>query len=314
MLKKLFPKDEKLLEKLQLIQENSVLTRSRSVFRSTTHVCNASLKKVSEKSLNDVSKFRSNISIKSSNPLYNSKTFTNTRGFSSASCSNFNFHKCSNNHKSKLHPLSESQKTQSQLEKALINENLNDKEINFLNNNLDNKIIDEHNREEDSKENSLNVDKQGLENENTHDKQQQNADNYKKLFSFKKENNNHIAEYSWNKPLSNTQMPVINNSLYKNIAINNEGQGISNKYSFNAIFDDKLKKKIMEKDIEKKLESYKIKLNTDMIKILKEEKLKEEEREKLYCKTTSEADKRRLESLISLERVQSSERILRLNE
>jgi len=75
-----------------------------------------------------------------------------------------------------------------------------------------------------------------------------------------------------------------------------------------------MKRKIIEKDIEKKIEVYKIKLNSDMLKVLKEEKQREDEREMNYYKATSEMEKSRLESLIALERVQSSERIIKLNE
>jgi len=123
---------------------------------------------------------------------------------------------------------------------------------------------------------------------------------------------------SCNKSLGSSQMPVISSSLNiissKNKFAENYNSNYKNNYNFNVVLDEKVKNKFLEKDIEKKVERYKIKLNSDMLRILKEEKQREEEREMHYSKASSEMEKRRLESLIALDRVQSSERIIRLNE
>jgi hypothetical protein len=50
-----------------------------------------------------------------------------------------------------------------------------------------------------------------------------------------------------------------------------------------------------------------------MQNILNEEKIKENQRNILYNKSTSELEKKRLENFIILERVLSSEKIMRLN-
>ena len=70
----------------------------------------------------------------------------------------------------------------------------------------------------------------------------------------------------------------------------------------------------IEAEILKKVEDYKKKLMSDLLKVLSEEKFKEEERELTYQKTTNPIEKKRLEKIISMERAQSSERIMKINE
>ncbi len=241
------------------------------------------------------------MSFKSScNPYTTSKIPDNKRGFSLTTFSNFNKFSRDKEMKMKLETLNE--KTQNISDKNLSNEDsylkTNENEIN----------------------NNLNMTKNG-NNKLDSNRKCYNILNTKegsysgKKDSIKKENNfeNTNNDKMWNKPLSNTQMPIISGKMNMNCT-KTKIENNQNNYNFSAVFDDKVKKKIIEKDIEKKLESYKIKLNSIMLKILKEEKQKEEERELLYYKTNSEGEKRRLESLIALERVQSSERIIRLNE
>jgi hypothetical protein len=74
------------------------------------------------------------------------------------------------------------------------------------------------------------------------------------------------------------------------------------------------KKPLTEKEIEKKVEDYKKKLMSELLKVLSEEKFKEEERELLYNKTSNLIEKKRLEKIIAIERAQSSERIMHINE
>jgi hypothetical protein len=72
--------------------------------------------------------------------------------------------------------------------------------------------------------------------------------------------------------------------------------------------------KFSQKDMDKNVKEYKTKLNSELLKILQEEKYKEEEREVLYHNTIDVKEKKRLEKIISMERAQSSERILKMNE
>jgi hypothetical protein len=74
------------------------------------------------------------------------------------------------------------------------------------------------------------------------------------------------------------------------------------------------KKILSEQEIEKRLEDYKKKLMSNLLKVLSEEKFKEEERELLYNKTSNLIEKKRLEKIIAIERAQSSERIMHFNE
>jgi len=372
MIKELYPEDKELLEKIQKITDNT--QNYKSIYRSTSHVCNSTLKKLGEQTLNDFSKYKTNMSFRSSNnPIGNSKIMSNTRGFSVTNFSNFNAinNKTSNN-KLSLEPLNEKkinkefckeflEGEEDEFNSKFSNNNKNDKLNNkdFGNDNDKEKNIFEENQNENSSErlNSEKDDKINNEMIDFNNNDKNNISSVKERFiinnnnqydpSSKFDSKNSLNFYSiknslnynnndnnskfpnkystlktvdplattWNKPLSNIQIPIICGSTknQKNNKINSNTKS-NHLYNFNAVFDDKVKKKIIEKDIEKKLESYKIKLNSEMIRILKEEKQREEEREMLYSKANSELEKRRLESLIALERVQSSERIIKLNE
>ena len=67
-------------------------------------------------------------------------------------------------------------------------------------------------------------------------------------------------------------------------------------------------------DVELKLESYKKKLNKDLLVLLNNEKTKDNQREKLYQCTEDADERKRLQILISNERIESSERILQFNQ
>jgi hypothetical protein len=81
-------------------------------------------------------------------------------------------------------------------------------------------------------------------------------------------------------------------------------------------FNSKFFKKIPlpENEILKRLDGYKKKLMNGLLKTLSEEKLKEEERELNYNKTTNPVDRKKLEKIISMERALSSEKIMKMNE
>lgn len=74
------------------------------------------------------------------------------------------------------------------------------------------------------------------------------------------------------------------------------------------------KRQITQKEMDKLVQEYKSKLNGELLNTLQEEKYKEEEREVLYHNTVDIIEKKRLEKIISMERAQSSERILKMNE
>jgi hypothetical protein len=75
-----------------------------------------------------------------------------------------------------------------------------------------------------------------------------------------------------------------------------------------------IKNTLRDDDIFNMLQDKRSKLNSYLLKVLAEERSKEEGREQLYNNTTDLMEKKRLEKIISKERGQSSERILSLNE
>jgi hypothetical protein len=367
MVKLLFPDDVKLLEKIQEIHETSLM--SKTIFRSTSHVCNGTLKKSSDKTINELSKYKTNMSFKSSNNvLGNSKKMNHTRGFSTTSFFDFNQLNRTSYAKPKLEPLSgknlnkgckdfiegdQDELFKNKLENSKNNTNNNNNNNN--NNKYNNNLISE-------KENDLNDNDYDYHFDNNYDNYNKEFNNFNnsKNINFDFSNKNHsitkidsrnnfnyygtrtsfnntkkdkqflilktaeqLTGANVNKSLGNSQMPIISNYLnlistknkFENKLKSNNNFNSNNKgYNLNPVFDQKVKKKNIEKDIEKKIERYRIKLSSDMLNVLKEEKQREEEREMHYNKATSEMEKRRLESLIALERVQSSERIIRLNE
>ena len=72
--------------------------------------------------------------------------------------------------------------------------------------------------------------------------------------------------------------------------------------------------KLTAKEIEKMVKQYKTKLHAELLKILNEEKSKEDQREIVYSNTVDSAEKKRLGKVISLERNQSSDKIMKINE
>jgi hypothetical protein len=75
-----------------------------------------------------------------------------------------------------------------------------------------------------------------------------------------------------------------------------------------------IKNTLRDDDIFNMIQDKRSKLNSYLLKVLAEERSKEEEREKLYNSTKDLMEKKRLEKIISMERSHSSERILSLNE
>lgn len=68
-----------------------------------------------------------------------------------------------------------------------------------------------------------------------------------------------------------------------------------------------------EKEIKKRVEEYKQKLNQDLYKLIEEENVKEAERTKKYDAETDPEEKKNMESQISLERAQSSQKVKKMS-
>ena len=63
-----------------------------------------------------------------------------------------------------------------------------------------------------------------------------------------------------------------------------------------------------------KLDSFRKKLNKELLALLTEEKKKDEERKKLFAQANSDTEKKRLNKIFSIERAQSSQKINKFNE
>lgn len=156
---------------------------------------------------------------------------------------------------------------------------------------------------------TVNMTKQEDSNENEEEQEIKSSN-----FAIKT-NNNNMSKSKPNIFISqninaNENLPNIQNN---NSMVNMSGliQGVNNNNNNN---NKNKKKQLTDKEIEKKVEEFKRKLNLDLLKVLSEEKFKEEERELLYNKTTNPVERKRLEKIIAMERTQSSERIMKINE
>jgi hypothetical protein len=124
-----------------------------------------------------------------------------------------------------------------------------------------------------------------------------------------KKKTNNINNYINNSYESNNY----NNSSYKKKMNNSSKKDIN---IFDSIKPEvyNYNQKLTEKECEKMMQDYRARLNGELLKILTEEKYREEEREILYNNIIDIIEKKRFEKIISMERAQSSERILKINE
>jgi len=105
----------------------------------------------------------------------------------------------------------------------------------------------------------------------------------------------------------------------KNISININNK-ITNFYHMGDLtngYDDigNMKiKKITEEDIQRKLAVYRTKLNSEMLRLLNEEKMKENDRQVLYENIKDIDEKYIFEKEVSKERLESSDKIVKLNQ
>lgn len=125
------------------------------------------------------------------------------------------------------------------------------------------------------------------------------------------------SEYLTNKK-ANYLYNSFSDNLGKNINININNK-ITNFYhmaDLTARFDEngKIKKSISEEDIQRKLAIYRTKLNSEMLRLLNEEKIKENDRQVLYGNMKDNEEKYCFEKEVSKERLESSDKIVKLNQ
>jgi hypothetical protein len=90
-------------------------------------------------------------------------------------------------------------------------------------------------------------------------------------------------------------------------------RGISGKQSQKGSQPKDLSLSSNEKEILRKIEDYRQKLNAELSNLISQEKEKENERSKQHEKETDEEKKKELENAISLERAQSSQKVMKMN-
>jgi hypothetical protein len=105
---------------------------------------------------------------------------------------------------------------------------------------------------------------------------------------------------SKSKIITSEQSTVLNNNLNKSQISNREKASNSNNNN------------LSEKEITKKVEDYKMKLNQQLADLINEEKEKEEERNRIYDREQEPDKKKELESQISKERTQSTSKVMKL--
>lgn len=111
----------------------------------------------------------------------------------------------------------------------------------------------------------------------------------------------------------------LNDNVHKNINININNK-ITNFYNMADLisgFDDKGQTKnnmITENDIQRKLAIYRTKLNSEMLRLLNEEKSKENDRQILHENMRDNVDRLNFEKEVSKERLESSDKIIKMNQ
>lgn len=121
--------------------------------------------------------------------------------------------------------------------------------------------------------------------------------------------------------LTNKKGNVLYNSYSENLGKNTNlyiNNNITNFYSManlTAGFEDKvkIKKNHSEEEIQKKLAIYRIKLNSEMLRILNEEKTKENDRQVFYENLKNGEEKKNYEKEVTKDRLDSSDKIVRMN-
>jgi len=100
-----------------------------------------------------------------------------------------------------------------------------------------------------------------------------------------------------------------------NININNNITNFYNMRNYSGIDDKiKIKENLTEEEIQHKLNVYRTKLNSEMLKYLNEEKVRENERQNAYENLKDNQEKFNFEKEVSKERLESSEKIIKMNQ
>lgn len=116
----------------------------------------------------------------------------------------------------------------------------------------------------------------------------------------------------------NSDCIPLNYNLRKNININinNNITNFCSMINFPVNIDEgvKLRKNTPEGDIQQKLSAYRTKLTSEVIKFLNEEKIRENERQNVYDNLKDNQEKFNLEQEISRRRLETSEKISKMNQ
>ena len=97
---------------------------------------------------------------------------------------------------------------------------------------------------------------------------------------------------------NNNSVSRVSSSVTKNPNVNNSNPSVH----------------LSEKEILKKVEEFRMKLNQGLLKLLSEERQKEDERERMLAMTTNQEERRKLERYFGYDRAQASNKIVEYNE
>jgi len=224
-------------------------------------------------------------------------------------------------------------------DKMNINENLINYSSNCLNNNIEyeicedinNKVVKNNfqkfkitNPKYNLNSKDINIKKDKIKNitliNNLNNFNQIHLNNPKIKIKLPNEMTNKIMnsnEYLSNSKVNTISFPF-NDNIGKYININIENK-ITNYYNItnppgNIEEKIKIKKNFTEEEINQKLNIYRTKLNSEMLKFLNQEKMKENERQTLYDNLKDNKEKFDFEKIVSKERLESSEKIVKMNQ
>jgi len=288
---------------------------------------------------NFVSNLNNNI-----NNISNSKIMNYTRGFSISGFSNLNLlNKSQVTNKVKLEPLNEKKSRKNSYEiknkDQIISEEGKD---NKNNKNESKEKIQENEINTKNNFNTTNNKNNFQRNNNCLVKNShisifdsnENLENNKIKINFYKvntQNKNFVTKNQSNNnfSISNSKM-ISSNSILKDIKEVNKSLKINNMpiISSNVKFDDDImnniplnnksnknsEKHTKSKFLENKIENVKFKRQSEMQKILKEEKTKQEGREIIYNKINNDEEKKKIENKIAMRKEKSTEKIIKINE
>ena len=128
------------------------------------------------------------------------------------------------------------------------------------------------------------------------------------------DNLNSKINYSKGKNEKFNNPGYLNNTKNINVNINKKTTNIYNINNINNELTEKIEKNnLSEKDIKRSLEIYKSKLNSQLLELFNEEKLKEFERKNNIGQIKNEFEKKNFEKTMAIEQNESSENIIKFN-